>query len=43
MICEKRRGGLGQLNATFNIVHQFCEGEKLCQMMEKQSLGEDGV
>ena len=42
MIWAKRQGGLGELRDHVRRCDQFRERGKLCQMMEKQSLEEDG-
>jgi hypothetical protein len=41
MIWAKHQGGLGQLRSHVRHRDQIREGQKLCQKMENQSLGEN--
>ena len=43
MIWPKHRGGLGELRVHVRLRDQIREEEKLCRMMEKLSLEEDGI
>jgi hypothetical protein len=43
MICPKHRGGLAELRCHVRRHDQFREEEKLCRILEKQSLGDDDV